>query len=105
MAVVHASVSDFKKLVLENTKPVIVDFFAEWCGPCKMMAPVLDQISEESKAFDIVKVDVDASSDLAAQYQVSSIPTFVLFQKGQPVGQAVGAIGKSGILALAAKAQ
>jgi len=77
----------FNKIVLQSTKPVIVDFFATWCGPCKRMSPIVDQFALDNPNIVVVKVDVDKSSDLASKYNISSIPTFVLFNKGQHISQ------------------
>lgn len=82
---------DFQKEVLESPIPVLVDFFAEWCGPCKMQAPVLEELANawENKV-KIVKVDVDQNNDLAGQYGVMSIPTLVVFKNSQPQNQLIG---------------
>jgi len=77
--------------IIASTKPVLVDFFATWCGPCRMQAPVLEQV--KSKIGDeaaIIKVDIDRNSALAAQYHVQSVPTLILFKDGNPVWRAVG---------------
>jgi len=75
---------EFEKRVIKSDKPVLVDFFAGWCGPCKMMSPVIDELSEEMEGkAGIYKVDVDASSDLANKYQVMSIPTILIFKDGK----------------------
>jgi len=80
-----------------GNKPVLVDFFATWCGPCKMAAPVIDELADEYKDKAVVaKVDVDASHDLASQYGVMSIPTVVIFKDGKELNKQVGFIGKEG---------
>ncbi len=94
MAVIHSDQNTFKKDVLEAKKPVFVDFYAEWCGPCKMTSPIIDELSEEIKEVTFVKVDVDSNQDLASQYSVFSIPTFMIFKGGNAVHQFVGAMGK-----------
>jgi thioredoxin 1 len=87
--------TNFAKEVLESPTPVLVDFWAEWCGPCKMIAPVLDELAEEfAGKARIGKVDVDADQELAAQYRVTSIPTLLFFKNGQVVEQLVGAKSK-----------
>lgn len=91
----HVSDADFKKIVLESKIPVFVDFFAEWCGPCKMMAPFVDEFAEsyEGKVL-IVKVDVDQAMDTAQEYGIMSIPTFISFKDGKVVDSATGGMPK-----------
>ena len=87
--------NQFQAEVLESDIPVLVDFYADWCGPCKMMSPVLDQIaSEQEGKLKIVKVNVDNAQDLAISYNVMSIPNMVLFQGGEPKENIVGAMPK-----------
>jgi len=89
----------FDSDVLKSGKTVIVDFWADWCGPCKMVAPVLDEIAGENKdKITIAKLDVDSNQKTAQAYQVLSIPTMIVFQDGKPVKQIVGAKPKSAIL-------
>ncbi|MBR3164373.1 thioredoxin [Candidatus Saccharibacteria bacterium] len=82
--------NDFKKEVLEAKKPVLVDFNADWCPPCQMMAKVVHELAEASDDYDIVSVNIDESPALAAEYQVSSIPCFVAFRDGKEVERQVG---------------
>jgi thioredoxin 1 len=85
--------------VLTSEKPVLVDFWATWCGPCKMVAPVLEEIAAENgEKITIAKLDVDANPNTARDYQVMSIPTLILFQGGKPVKQIVGAKAKAALL-------
>lgn len=84
---------------------VLVDFYADWCGPCKMVSPIIEELSQEMKDVSFVKVNVDNDSDLAGQYNVSSIPTFIIFKDGQPVSQFVGAMGKEGFVEQLSKAK
>jgi thioredoxin 1 len=89
----------FDKDVLKSDKTVIVDFWAEWCGPCKMVAPVLDEIAGENKdKITIAKLDIDVNQRTAQTYQVMSIPTMIVFQNGRPVKQIVGARPKAALL-------
>lgn len=91
--------SSFADDVLTSDKPVLVDFWATWCGPCKMVAPVLEEIaSEHSDKITIAKLDVDENPSTARDYQVMSIPTLILFQGGKPVKQIVGAKPKAALL-------
>ncbi len=91
--------SSFSQDVLSSSTPVLVDFWATWCGPCKMVAPVLEEIASE-KAGDlrVVKLDVDANPETARDFQVVSIPTLILFKDGAPVKRIVGAKGKAALL-------
>ena len=90
--------STFDSEVVKSDVPVLVDFWAEWCAPCKMIAPVLDQISGEyAGKLKVAKVDVDAEGDLAMQHNVVSIPTLLVFKGGQVVAQRVGAVPKAAI--------
>ncbi len=83
--------STFQGEVLDSTTPVIVDFWAEWCGPCHAVAPVLDRIVEEHDGVKLVKVNIDEEQGLAARYGVASIPTMILFKEGEPAAAAIGA--------------
>jgi len=86
---------NFQQQVLKSTTPVLVDFWAEWCGPCKMIAPILDELADEYSGRVIIgKVNVDEHQSLAAEYGVRGIPTLLLFQNGQVAEQIVGARGK-----------
>ena len=93
----EATDATFEDVVLGSEGKVIVDFWAEWCGPCHAVAPVLDRIADEHDDVKIVKVNVDMEQGLAQRYGVSSIPLMVLFENGQPQAQALGALPKSAL--------
>ena len=98
--VVRFTEADFQTEVLESDIPVLVDFYADWCGSCKMMSPVLEQISQELEGkLKVGKINVDEEPNLAGEYRVMSIPNFVLFKNGQAVDQVIGAVPKSQMMA------
>jgi thioredoxin 1 len=99
MATLEVTADSFKASVLDSEKPVLVDFWAEWCGPCRMVAPILEEISDEyGDKITIAKLDVDANPDIAMQYNITGIPLMGLFQGGQMVKQILGARPKAAIL-------
>jgi len=88
--------SEFENLVLKSEKPFLLDFWAEWCGPCKMIAPVLEQIAEEKSDVIIIgKINVDENSQTAAKFGIRGIPTLMLFKNGDAIGTQVGALSKN----------
>jgi thioredoxin 1 len=93
--IVTLTTDNFDQEVIKSARPVLVDFWAEWCGPCKMIAPMLDELaSEYDGKVKIGKVNIDAHQDLAIQYRINSIPTLLFFKNGQVVDQVVGAKSK-----------
>lgn len=98
MAALKINKETFETEVLQSEKPVLLDFFATWCGPCKLLAPVLDQIAEEHPEIKVCKVDVDENQELAAAYGVMSIPTLFVIKNGKVTAQAVGARSKKQLL-------
>ena len=98
MSVLHITKENFEAEVLKSDKPVLVDFFAVWCGPCKMIAPILEEIAAEREDIKVCKINVDEEPELAAQYQVSSIPSLFVIENGQIKNQSLGARPKPQIL-------
>ena len=92
--VIHGNEGNFSDLVLKSEKPVLVDFWAQWCGPCKAIAPMLDEISQENADVKIVKIDVDQNQSLAKTYGIRSIPSLYLFKDGEVVSTKLGAGSK-----------
>ena len=95
MKIIKVNGQNFEEEVIKSEKPVLIDFYADWCGPCKMLSPIIDEIAEENSDIKVVKVNVDDSQDLAMKYQVMSIPTLVVIKNGQEVNRSVGLIDKS----------
>lgn len=100
MSVIHITANNFENEVLRATKPVLLDFWAPWCGPCRMVGPVLEEIAAERPDVIVGKINVDEQPALAAQFRVMSIPTLVVMKNGKMVNQAVGARPKAQILAM-----
>ena len=100
MAVITITKENFEAEVLKSAQPVLLDFWAAWCGPCRMLSPIVDEVAEERTDVKVGKVNVDEQPDLAAEFGVMSIPTLLVFKNGKLVNQTVGARPKSGVLAL-----
>lgn len=97
MAVIKLTKDNFDQEVMQSDKPVLVDFYADWCGPCKMMAPVVEEVSNEMSGVKVCKLNVDEEMDLAQKYGVMSIPTFISFSGGEIKGKQIGAVSKSAL--------
>lgn len=98
MAALHLSAENFKQEVLEAKGKVLVDFFATWCGPCRMMSPIVDQLADELADVKVCKVDIDQAEALATEYGVEVVPTFIVFENGEAVKSVSGVMPKTVIL-------
>ena len=100
MKVLHINKDNFHNEVLNSDKPVLLDFFASWCGPCRMVGPILDEIAEEREDIKVCKVDIDEQPELASRYRIMSVPTLMVLKNGNIVDQSIGAKPKHQILAM-----
>ena len=100
MKALHINKDNFHKEVLNSDRPVLLDFFASWCGPCRMVGPILDEIAEEREDIKVCKVDIDEQPELASRYRIMSVPTLMVLKEGQIVEQSIGAKPKHQILAM-----
>lgn len=98
MGILNVTNLNFNEEVLKSDKTVLIDFYADWCGPCKMFSPVVEAVAVENEDIKVVKINVDNAQDIAIKYQVMSIPTTVIIKNGQEVNRAVGMISKSDLL-------
>lgn len=99
MSVLSLNGKNFEEEVLKSTKPVLIDFWASWCGPCKMMSPVIDEIADDLKGeVKVCKINIDEEQSLAVKYNVMSIPTFIVFKNGKEIARSVGVQDKSEIV-------
>lgn len=97
MAVVKLTAENFEQEVLQSEQPVLVDFYADWCGPCKMMGPVVEEVASEMVDAKVCKINIDEEISVAQKFGVMSIPTFIAFKNGEVVGKQVGAVPKSAL--------
>ena len=100
MSAMHIHNHNFQEEVIHSEKPVLVDFWASWCGPCRMVGPIIDEIAAEHPEYKVVRINIDEEPELASQYRVVSIPTLLVMKDGQVVQQSVGARPKNQILAM-----
>ena len=100
MSAISVNKNNFKQEVLNSGKPVLLDFWASWCGPCRMVSPIVDEIAAERSDIKVCKINVDEQPELAARFGVMSIPTLVVMRNGKVINQAVGARPKAQILAM-----
>lgn len=99
----HSDVENFEKDVLTSEKVTLVDFFATWCGPCKMLGPILEEIAKERDDFDIVKVDIDDNKDLAYKYEIEVVPTMIILKNGEVMQEVEGLYDKEDIIKMISK--
>lgn len=103
MEVLKVNSDNFDEEVLNCDKTVLIDFYADWCGPCKMFAPIIDEVANENQNIKVVKINIDDNQDIAAKYQIMSIPTLVIIRKGNEITRSVGVIDKDKIIELTLK--
>ena len=100
MEILKVTNSNFEEEVLKNEKPVLIDFYADWCAPCRMLSPIVEAVAKENEDIKVVKVNIDEEQDLAIKYQVMSIPTLIVIKDGQVSNKSVGLVDKNQILNL-----
>lgn len=100
MQVITVTEKNFEDEVLKSEKTVLIDFYADWCGPCKILSPIVDEVAEENEKIKVVKINIDQEENLAVEYQILSIPTLVVIKNGKEVKRSVGVVDKEEILDL-----
>lgn len=100
MSAIHITKQNFQEEVIQSSKPVLLDFWASWCGPCRMVSPIVEEIAQERPDVKVGKINIDEQRELAEQFQIMSIPTLMVVRDGQVVRQAVGARPKNQILSM-----
>ncbi|HQP27510.1 MAG TPA: thioredoxin [Candidatus Syntrophosphaera sp.] len=100
MAVITITSENFEEQVLQSDKPVLIDFWAPWCGPCRMVSPIVEEIASEHPEIMVGKVNVDEQQDLARKYRIMSIPSLYVFKNGEVANKTIGAVPKANILAM-----
>lgn len=100
MSILDVTSENFEKEVLKSEKTVLIDFYADWCGPCKMLSPIVDEIATENEDIKVCRINIDNEESLAVQYGIMSIPTLLIFKSGEVTNQTIGVVSKSEILEL-----
>ncbi len=100
MAIIKLTKDNFEQEVLKSEKPVLVDFYADWCGPCQMLSPIVDEVAEERDDIKVGKINVDEQMELAQKYGVMTIPTLLVIKNGEIANKHIGALPKSGVIEL-----
>ena len=98
MRVIDLDEKKFKKMVIDDKEEMLVDFYADWCGPCKMRAPILESIAEDDNSFKVARIDTDEADDLSREYGIMSIPCIIYFKDGKEVSRSVGLVSKDDLL-------
>ena len=100
MAIIKLTKDNFEQEVLKSEKPVLVDFYADWCGPCQMLSPIVDEVAEERDDIKVGKINVDEQMELAQKYGVMTIPTLLVIKNGEIANKQIGALSKRGVIEL-----
>ena len=100
IAIIEVDGNNFESEVINSNKKVLIDFYATWCGPCKILSPILEEVATENKNIKLVKIDVDKNEDLAYKYGITAMPTIIVIENGKELKRSIGAIGKNKVLEL-----